>query len=442
MVATRYGKIEGVDQGNYITYFGVPYARPPIGDLRWRAPKELEPWEGVYRADDFRNKCMQEEFLSPPYDKDFYSQPEYNRPMSEDCLYLHMWVPKKEEGALGDQKFPVAFWIHGGAYMGGYSSEMEFDGKAYCERGVILVSVEYRCNLFGFLAHPWLTAENELHISGNYGILDQIAALKWVYENIEAFGGDREQITVFGQSAGAMSVQTLVSSRLTEHMIAGAVMQSGGSYGGGLHRDMKLAELESYGEIFADIIHADSLVELRSKTAEEIMAAAGEFMEKVLPQAGGLFLVPVIDGYVLDCGYYEAVDQGKIRDIPYILGSTKNDILVTPKMMQKGEFSDLYKGCTAFSYKLEELGQKPAYVYYFTRDLPGDDLGAWHSSELWYMFGTMDRCWRPWEESDHALSAQMLDYWTHFMKTGNPNGSERPVWKPCKKEEPFIMQLG
>lgn len=166
---------------------------------------------------------------------------------------------------------------------------MEFDGKAYCERGVILISIEYRCNIFGFLAHPWLKVER--HISGNYGILDQIAALKWVYENIGAFGGDRDKITVFGQSAGAMSVQTLVSSRLTENMIARAIMQSGGSYGGGLHRDMLLAEQESYGEMFAEVMNAGSLEELRSKTAEEIMSAFGKFMEKVVPKAKGLFLM-------------------------------------------------------------------------------------------------------------------------------------------------------
>ena len=125
-----------------------------------------------------------------------------------------------------------------------------------------------------------------------------------------------------------------------------------------------------------------------------------------------------------------------------MLGSTKDDLLVTPEMVQKGEFSALYKGSMAFSHKLQELGRKPAYVYYFTRDLPGDNFGAWHSSELWYMFGTMDRCWTPWEERDFALSAQMLDYWTHFMKTGSQNGAGLPEWKPCTKQEPFIRQLG
>lgn len=325
--------------------------------------------------------------------------------------------------------------------MGGYSSEIEFDGKAYCERGVILVSVDYRCNIFGYLAHPWLRAESEKNISGNYGTLDQIAALKWVYENIESFGGDKNNITIFGQSAGAMSVQTLISSDLTDGMIAKAIMQSGGSYGSGLHRDMPLEEQEKYGEIFAEVMKADSLKELRGKSADEIMQSMGVFMEKVMPMAKGLFLTPTIDNYVLKGGYYDLMDEGGIKDIPYMLGTTKDDILVTSEMCEKNEFSELYDGCIAFSEKLEELGRNPAYIYYFTRDLPGDDYGAWHSCELWYMFGTLDRCWRPWEAHDRVLSSRMLDYWINFMKTGDPNGEGLEPWKPCTKEEKVVFDF-
>lgn len=441
VIETRYGKMEGVDKGAYIEYRGVPYAKPPVGELRWQAPQEPEAWEGIYRAVDFKNRCVQEDHLAPPYDKDFYNNPDFSRPSDEDCLYLQIWTPKDAVKNPVSEKLPVAFWIHGGAFLGGYSSELEFDGKAYCSRGVILVSVEYRCNIFGFLAHPWLTAENERRISGNYGILDQVAALKWVYENIGAFGGDRDNITVFGQSAGAMSVQTLVSTKLTGNMIAKAILQSGGSYGSGLHRDIPLREQEQYGGLFAEILHAKSLEELRAKTTEEIRSAMGEFMKKALPAAKGLFLAPTWDGYVLEGSYYGLMDAGKIKDIPYMLGTTKDDIMVTPEMTKNGEFSGLYQGCIAFSWKLEELGRKPAYVYYFTRNLPGDDFGAWHSSELWYMFGTLNRCWRPWEERDWELSGRMLDYWTDFMKTGNPNGTGEEVWKPCTKEGPEVFEL-
>ncbi len=148
-----------------------------------------------------------------------------------------------------------------------------------------------------------------------------------------------------------------------------------------------------------------------------------------------------MDGQVLDGGYYELMDQGKIKDIPYMLGTTKDDILVTPELKEKGEFSELYKGCISFSQKLEELGRKPAYVYYFTRDLPGDDAGAFHSAELWYTFGTLGRCWRPMEQHDYDLSERMLAYWTNFMKTGDPNGENVPEWQPCTKENPLVLEL-
>ena len=182
------------------------------------------------------------------------------------------------------------------------------------------------------------------------------------------------------------------------------------------------------------------LEEMRAKSSEEILEAFGPFMGKVMPIAKGLFLVPVIDGKVLTGGYYELMDKGEIKDIPYMVGCTKNDIMVAPDAKLPDE-NPLYGGSMAFSLKLEETGKAPAYVYYFTRDLPGDDQGAWHSSELWYMMGTMERCWRPWTEGDLALSEKMLDYWTSFMKTGDPNSSELPRWEPCSKEKPFVMEF-
>ncbi len=432
MIETKTGKIEGIDCGTHMEYRGIPYAEAPVGDLRWKAPQKKVPWNGVLKADSFRNKCMQETLPSELYDKEFYDDSSFSGPKSEDCLYLHIWAPKDAENC------PVAMWIHGGAFMGGYSFEKEFDGAAYCKRGVIFVSVEYRCNIFGYLAHPWLSEENGT--SGNYGTLDQIAALEWLYENIEAFGGDRNNITVFGQSAGAMSTQTLMSSPLAEGKIAKAILQSGGSYGCGLHRDIPLKEQEEYGEMLSEVLDVHSLEEMRSVPAETLVSAIGPFFEKAMPKAQGLFLTPTLDGKVLTGGYYELMDQGKIHNIPVLLGSVKDDIL-TDEKTEKPEGSLLYKGSIAFSHKLEELGRKPAFVYYFKRDLPGDNLGAWHSSELWYMMGTMKRCWRPWTEEDLALSEQMLDYWTQFMKTGDPNREDLPEWKRCSKEEAFIKEF-
>lgn len=432
MIQTVYGKIEGIDCGSYIQYRGIPYAKAPVEDLRWKAPQKTDPWEGILKADSFRHKCMQESLPSELYDKEFYDDPAFDAEMSEDCLYLHIWVPKNA------QNCPVAFWIHGGAFMGGYSFEKEFDGEAYCKRGVIFVSVEYRCNIFGYLAHPWLSEESG--VSGNYGTLDQIAALEWVYENIEAFGGDPNNITVFGQSAGAMSTQTLISSKLTEGKIAKVIMQSGGTYGCGLHRDISLTEQEEYGVLFSDTLGVRNLSEMRSIPAEQIVAMTGAFFEKAMPKAHGLFLTPTMDGRVLEGGYYELMDRGRIHDIPVMLGSVKDDIL-TGENTKKPDDSPLYAGSIAFSHKLEELGRRPAYVYYFKRDLPGDHLGAWHSCELWYMMGTMQRCWRPWTEADLSLSEQMLDYWTQFMKTGDPNRCGLPVWQPCSKNHAYIKEL-
>lgn len=434
VISTKLGKIEGVDFDTCIEYHKVPYAKPPVGDLRWKAPVPVEPWEGILDATKYGNRCMASDLSDAFYGKEFYDNPAFARTMGEDCLYINIWTPKDYK----DKKYPVAFWIHGGAFASGYATEKEFDGKAFCERGVILVSVEYRCNIFGFFAHPWLNEENPEHISGNYGIYDQICALKWVYNYIEAFGGDPENITIFGQSAGAMSVQTLVSTKLTGNMIAKAIMQSGGSYATGLHTDISLKQQEVYGEEFVKMMHVHSLAELRSKSAEEIIATHKPLMDLLMPRVHGLYHAPTIDGKLLDDTYYHIMDKGEIKDIPYMLGSTKNDIMTTPEMVKKGEYSDLYKGVISFSHKLEELNRKPAYTYYFKHNLPGDDMGAWHSSELWYMFGTLDRCWRDFTEKDRALSKEMLDYWTNFMKTGDPNGEGLEEWRACSKENSFI----
>ena len=213
---TKYGQVHGVQKDGYTVFRGVPYAKPPVGEKRFCPPEEPACWEGVYKADHFGCVCPQTEHEPDSfYGKEFYLDPEFGMKQSEDCLYLNIWTPANTV----DEKLPVAFWIHGGAFMHGFSHESEFDGAAYCERGVILVAINYRLGAFGFLAHPWLSEESGAGRSGNYAILDQIAALKWVKENIAAFGGDPENITVFGQSAGCMSVQTLVSSPLTENWI-------------------------------------------------------------------------------------------------------------------------------------------------------------------------------------------------------------------------------
>jgi para-nitrobenzyl esterase len=392
-----------------------------------------EAWEGILVADDWKNECIQPPNNNLPYGHEFYSDPEYDRPMSEDCLYLHIWTPNKPG------RYPVAVWFHGGAFVVGYSSEQEFDGAEYARRGVIFVSVEYRCNIFGFLCHPWLSKESPYKTSGNYGILDQICALQWLQENIGAFGGDPGNVTIFGQSAGAMSVQTLASSPLAKGLFSKAIMQSGGSYGEGLHTDLPMQKAEELGTVLTDLLQVHSLEELREVKAEKLLEIFPEFSEKAAGPQGGLFLIPVIDGRVLEKGYYQAIDDGNLMDIPYMAGSTKDDIMCPPNCAK--EDSMLYRGSVALSKKLEELGRRPAYIYRFSHDLPGDDLGAWHSCELWYMFGTLDRCWRDFTEQDYRLSKQMLDYWTNFMKNGDPNAEGLAQWQPCSKDNPFVMDF-
>lgn len=437
VIETKYGKISGVKENGYTVYKGIPYAKPPIGELRFRAPVEVEPWDGIYQADSFNNKCIQSEL--PPeiqfYIKEFYSNPEFMPKSSEDGLYLNIWTPAKDPS----EKLPVAFWIHGGGFLGGFGSEMEFDGEAFCKQDVILVTINYRLGLFGFLAHEWLCEENEKGISGNYGILDQIMGLKWVYENIKGFGGDPENITIFGQSAGGISVQTLISSNLTGNMIKKAIMQSGGGYKNPLIQGKSLQDGKQLGADFISFGEIKSLKELREKPADELLFLAGEFSKhKRMAGEAGLLFTPIVDGYVLAEGYDQQVEKGEIMDIPYMLGCCKEDITVTS---EGGKNSPIYLGCVGFSQKLEELGRQPAYVYYFKRNLPGDDSGAFHSGELWYMFGTLNRNWRPNTTEDYDLSGRMVTAWTNFIKKGDPNTDQHSEWSPYSSNNPYVKDF-
>lgn len=442
IINTSHGKIQGIELDGYSVFKGVPYAKPPIGELRWKAPQSLEAWEGVYKADKFADMPMQD---LPTADlpitgrflKEFYENAEFIPGQSEDCLYLNIWAPDQIER----KKLPVAFWIHGGGFGGGYSSEMEFDGKAYCEKGVILVSVGYRVNTFGFLAHPWLNEENERNISGNYGILDQIAALKWVYKNIENFGGDPENITVFGQSAGSMSTQVLISSPLTEGMIAKAILQSGISCEENILATPSLEEEMEIGKKYVEITGAKSLEELRTMSAEQLMEAKRILDREIWKMGKGLMVVPNKDGYVLTQNVKETWNDGNMRNIPYMLGVVTDDLGATPEEIVEKRTGALMEECKRWSEKCDAVNNLPSYVYYFSHELPGDDWGAFHSAELWYMFGTYERCWRPMTKEDAILSEEMVTYWTNFMKTGNPQSTETRQWKPYTKEVNFIKQF-
>jgi para-nitrobenzyl esterase len=437
-VSTKYGKISGVREGDAVIYKGIPYAKPPVGGLRFRPPQEPESWEGVLAADKWPNKCMQPgQQPGSFYEKEFYTDPAYMPPSSEDCLYLNVWTPAERR----NEKLPVAFWIHGGAFMNGFGSEIEFDGQEYARRGVILVTINYRCGIFGFFSCRELS-EEQGGISGNYGILDQIAALRWVYDNITSFGGDPDNITVFGQSAGAISVQTIVSSPLTKGLVRRAIMQSAGGYKTGFNRERTPEQAEENGEALMKEMGVATLTELRAMPAEELLKKSLEAAFDGMSKGGGgpgLPFAPFVDNRILVDSYDASVEKGLTHDIDYMLGSTANDIGITPEMLGKGEKGFLYEGCVNWSLKQRELGRRPSYVYYFTRRMPGDDAGAFHSAELWYVFNTLGRCWRPLAEADHELSRRMVGYWTNFMKKGDPNGPGLPEWRPCTAEDRFVM---
>lgn len=431
------GEITGVPSGtpNVCIYKGIPYAAPPVGDLRWKQPQPVKPWKGIRQCDTFGAASLQgDQTPGSFYWKEFYQGGDPKR--SEDCLYLNVWTPA---AGKPEAKLPVIFWIHGGAYMGGYGHEIEFSGDAYAKKGVILVTINYRLGMCGFLAHPLLTAENDGKGSGNYGLFDQLAALKWVKRNISAFGGNPDNITVMGQSAGAGSVQALISSPLTKELIQRAIIQSGGGLGG-IISAKSLKEAEQQGSDMWKAAGIATLEEMRAYPAEKFQEVLIKYMQQ--QKSFGLPYSPCIDGELLTAPLDETARNGQELDIPYLIGYTSEDLM--PEVMKKA--------ATDWSLLLEQQGRLPAYVYCFSHDLPGEDMpsaqgafgdmkGAFHSSELWYTFGTLDKCWRPMEKADYELSERMVSYWTNFAKTGNPNGTGLPQWEPCTKANPHIQTL-
>lgn len=431
------GEVIGVPSGtpNVCIYKGIPYAAPPVGDLRWKQPQPVKPWKGIRQCDTFGAASLQgDQTPGSFYWKEFYQGGDPKR--SEDCLYLNVWTPA---AGKPEAKLPVIFWIHGGAYMGGYGHEIEFSGDAYAKKGVILVTINYRLGMCGFLAHPLLTAENDGKGSGNYGLFDQLAALKWVKRNISAFGGNPDNITVMGQSAGAGSVQALISSPLTKELIQRAIIQSGGGLGG-IISAKSLKEAEQQGSDMWEAVGVSTLKEMRAYPAEKFQEVLMKYMQQ--QKSFGLPYSPCVDGELLTAPLDETARNGQELDIPYLIGYTSEDLM--PEVMKKA--------ATDWSLLLEQQGRKPAYVYCFSRDLPGEDMpsaqgafgdmkGAFHSSELWYMFGTLGKCWRPMEKADYELSERMVSYWTNFAKTGNPNGEGLPQWEPCTKANPHIQTL-
>jgi para-nitrobenzyl esterase len=399
------GKVIGVQTPTkgIIAYKGLPFAAPPVGDLRWKEPQPVVPWEGVKKADTYGDAASQ-----TTWDPESFYGREWRAsgsvPFTENCLYLNVWTPAA--GKTG-KKLPVAMWIHGGGYREGFAYEPEMDGgEDWASRGVILVQVTYRLGSMGFFSHPLLSAESPHGVSGNYGLFDQVAALKWIKNNIEQFGGDPNNITIFGQSAGAGSVQSLCASPLSKNMISHAISMSGGGLSN-LRPGILLDTAQLTNKRMMDYFKKTSLDEMRALSFEELRQMSSDYMAATKNR---VMWSPVVDGYLLTGTFTNVARANEIADIPYMFGLTAND-----------------------------MSSKPAYAYLFARPLPGDDNGAWHSSDLWYVFHSFRHSWRPFTAGDEALSNKMVDYYTNFSKYGNPNGKEDGLWTPYSAETPKFM---
>jgi len=442
------GKIQGVQagsQGVYI-YRGIPFAAPPIKELRWKAPQPVIPWEGVKIADTFGHPPFQAVHYPGGYTTEwgYGNESAY----SEDCLYLNVWTTAPGQT---DRKLPVALWIFGGGLREGWGSEPEFDGEAWAGKEVVLVTFNYRVGVFGFLTHPELSAESPEGVSGNYGILDQIEALKWVKKNIAQFGGDPNNVTIFGQSAGGRSTKTLCASPLARGLFNKAIIMSASGLAtvpGPATAAASPSTISSSMRSFAPLTLQESaqqtkevmdwagltnLEKMRAASTEVIFTVGGIYQSVTGNRtwmSSGL-ISPIVDGYVLKESFDDAAVNNNLANVPYMIGFTLNDS------------GNMAPGIVDFCLNREEAGDK-AYAYQFARPLPTDGRenvlkGAFHSSDLWYVFQSFKNSWRPWTDGDWALSEVMLTAWTNFAKYGDPNGLNGGEWTPCTKENSKFM---
>ena len=406
-------------------YKGIRYATAG----RWEYPTPVTRWEGTYQATAYGAACYQprsfyDEAQVP--EKAFYYN-EFRRgehyDYSEDCLFLNIWTPAD---AGPDARLPVLFYIHGGGFTGGCGHEKHFDGPAWPTKGVVAVTINYRLGPLGFACLPELSAE--AGHTGNYGLYDQLCALQWVHDNIAAFGGDPDRVTLMGQSAGAMSVQQLCLSPLTRGLAAGAVMSSGGGVGEEFAATPAPDHYAFWQAVMRRAGCAD-LAEFRALAPQALFAA---WQQEKAADGGRMRTAPVIDGRLIPREGMAAARRGDQLPVPYLMGSTSEDIV--PPIVHR-----MAKGWCRLQ---ADQGRPAAYAWFFDRRLPGDGNGAWHSSDLWYWFGTLDHCWRPMTAKDRLLSEQMVQYLTNFARTGDPNGGGLPRWEAVRKGQGRVLRLG
>lgn len=467
---TENGWVEGVMAGcQQISIFkGIPFAAPPVGDLRFRAPQPAKDWEGVRPAKVFGNAPMQDYLPDGNFHrKEFYP---VRLPMGEDCLYLNIWTPAKEPG----EKLPVAFWVFGGGFIRGYAHGQQYDGEALAKQGIVYVSANYRSNGFGFMQHPALTEEDPVG-AGNYGMLDIIAALKWVRRNIDSFGGDPDQITVFGQSAGGTACQILTCSEMTRGDIRRAVLQSGGGLGDNPKVwPLPLKTAEAFGEAFFSYAKLRSLEEARAIPAETMNSLLISFFRET---KGKMRFKPCIDGYVLKDQPYQIQLSGRHHDIDYMIGCTKDETPADPECkhplteeFQKEMEASFGPGAKGIAERLQirteadakeflrqcranykkaaviafceaqlALGRRPAYGYIFDQVPAESEIGCFHSAEHMYVFKILERSWRPYTGEDYDISIRANTYWGNFIKYGCPGGENGQEWKAYTRETPWVM---
>ncbi len=472
---TENGTVRGIEAADpRITAFkGIPFAAPPTKENRWRAPQPCPDWEGTLEAYRFKPISMQD---TPAMGTDIYCREWHVDPkieMGEDCLYLNVWTNAKST----DEKLPVMVWYFGGGLQWGYPSEMEFDGERIARRGVVVVTVNYRLNVFGFLSHPELTA-NQPDAPTNFGHLDQKQGLNWVIRNIQAFGGDPDNITIAGQSAGGGSVLSLLTSPSCFGMYQKAIVQSAminSPYKDvNIRHHQPLSKAEENGGKFFDFLGVKTLEEARNLDAFYIRDMYGKYM-----RANGLMMT-VCDGIFSVGDPLALFMQNKHAKVPLMSGNTPSEFLNAIIAESDDEFikkaKDMFGNHNEEFLKFEEAWKKDGnrygafsgiectvkslflqnqknnndqdcYYYNFDADIPGwDNPGSFHSVELWFTFETLAKCWRPFTGRHYDLARQMCNYWTNFVKNGDPNGqdadgTDMPYWSPYTKETPYGMNF-
>jgi para-nitrobenzyl esterase len=439
---------------------GIPFAAPPVGNLRWHSPQSVAHWDGVRAGDQFGPICMQS--AGGRGGRAGSSAPN----MSEDCLYLNVWTAAKS----ASERHPVLVWLHPGGFNSGSGSQPGFDGEALAKKGLVVVTINYRLGVFGFFAHPELTQESDRHASGNWGLMDQVAALQWVQRNIAGFGGDSRRVTIDGDSAGAMSVGDLVVSPQAKGLFQRAIAESGGAIGLSVNPMRKLGDAEQAGVRAGDAFGAKSLAELRAKPADAVLTG--------LRAAGNV----IVDGWFLPDNPAAIFDEGKQNDVPTLVGSNKDegtfflqkgpaDRFLENSRRRFGDLADTFlklypagsddeayaSQLAAFRDELafvmrkwaqeqSKTGKSRAYLYYFTHEPPvaqgGRNLGATHGAEAQYVFQNL-LPGRPWTDLDRQLADTISSYWVNFAATGDPNGKGLPKWRTFdEKKSDLPMVLG